>query len=576
MSLLLDALKKAEEAKRKRLEAERNGQGGEAGEQPAAAPEAAAVPASAAPVEFPSLSFDEEQAAAPAVPAEAEPVSTLSLAPVESAPTEPTPEAVVLSEPPIEQAASAEQVPKSDTEGEPPILTLDQAADLPAADAQVAAVEPTVASTEPPALSLDVPAPGISNSVAAARLSGRSGKGGAYVEPTLSAEPVASADAKPAAVAPEAPARMVAAAPERKVEARPEAPIKLSPEATRQLFDSKTKQREPMSRQQRIVVLAGTVLVVFAACAGWLWWKAGGGRGLLMASQSGITPAVQPVAGLPPPPAAPSGVTAPAPTATPVPTPEVKPAAPDAGDKPASSTQVANKEGDGSPSMESRLPVRPRRGDRARVLEVPANLAANGVRFVRSETAPTVPSDVEQGYGAYQRGDMQAAARAYQHELGSDPNNHDALLGLAAVALREHHENEARAYYQRLLSIEPHDPTALAAMATLTGNGRDGMSEAQLRHAFDAQPTPEAATSLGTMLAKQQRWREAQDYYFKAYNAVSDEPDYAFNLAVSLDALGQRALAAQYYERALTLGATRAASFDRNAAHRRLAELKAS
>jgi uncharacterized protein HemY len=101
------------------------------------------------------------------------------------------------------------------------------------------------------------------------------------------------------------------------------------------------------------------------------------------------------------------------------------------------------------------------------------------------------------------------------------------------------------------------------------------MSEAQLRHAYEAQPTPEGASSLGTMLAKQQRWREAQDYYFKAYSAASDEPDYVFNLAVALDALGQRDLAAQYYERALTLGATRAASFDRSAAHNRMAELKA-
>jgi Flp pilus assembly protein TadD len=136
--------------------------------------------------------------------------------------------------------------------------------------------------------------------------------------------------------------------------------------------------------------------------------------------------------------------------------------------------------------------------------------------------------------------------------------------------------DEARAYYQRVLSLDPNDPTATAAMATFSAETDSAGAESRLIRAYQADPSAETASALGSLFAHQQRWREAQDYYFRAYSASPDEPDYAFNLAVSLDALGQRALAADYYSRALSMGANRAANFDQEAAKRRLSELKGS
>ena len=79
--------------------------------------------------------------------------------------------------------------------------------------------------------------------------------------------------------------------------------------------------------------------------------------------------------------------------------------------------------------------------------------------------------------------------------------------------------------------------------------------------------------TLGNQLAQQGRWAEAQQQYFKAFTAEPDNPDFAYNLAVSLDHLRQSKLAFEYYERALSLAGARGANFDRAAARERAAQL---
>ena len=54
--------------------------------------------------------------------------------------------------------------------------------------------------------------------------------------------------------------------------------------------------------------------------------------------------------------------------------------------------------------------------------------------------------------------------------------------------------------------------------------------------------------TLGNQFAQQGRWAEAQQEYFKAFTAEPDNPDFAYNLAVSLDHLRQPKLALEYYQ----------------------------
>src|SRR5258706_1255100 len=190
--------------------------------------------------------------------------------------------------------------------------------------------------------------------------------------------------------------------------------------------------------------------------------------------------------------------------------------------------------------------------------------------------APTLSVDplVEQAYQAFQRNDLASARENYQRALAREPTNRDALLGLAAIDVRNGQLSSAEARYLKLLEIDPRDSHAVANLITLRGQLDPVASESRLKTLIATQP--EAALlhfSLGNQYAQQSRWAEAQSAYFKAYSVDPENADYAFNLAVSLDQLHQGKLALEYYRRALALTEKRAASFTPAQARLRVQEL---
>jgi tetratricopeptide (TPR) repeat protein len=199
--------------------------------------------------------------------------------------------------------------------------------------------------------------------------------------------------------------------------------------------------------------------------------------------------------------------------------------------------------------------------------------SSGGIRVAHSSKPEQVNPGLLSGYSAFNRGDFGAAHQQYRTVLQQDPNNRDALLGSAALALQERQPDQAAAIYARLLDLDPNDNDALAGLAGLRG-GDPAQTEGRLRRAL-AQ-SPESASllfALGNLYARQGRWQEAQQQYFKAFSNAPNNPDYAFNLAIGLDRLGQRKLALGYYQRALSLAAGAPATFDRNAAAGRIRAL---
>jgi tetratricopeptide (TPR) repeat protein len=153
------------------------------------------------------------------------------------------------------------------------------------------------------------------------------------------------------------------------------------------------------------------------------------------------------------------------------------------------------------------------------------------------------------------------------------------MLGLAAIALRTGRAQEAQDLYQAVLEAEPKNPAAIAALSTLpagaTADGDTGR-ESQLKNLLREQPG--AATlhfALGLQYVAAGRWPEAQQAFFEAVRNDPANADYAYNLAVSLDQLGQGTAAAAYYERALGM-AGNGTLFDRTAARQRLDNLRAA
>jgi tetratricopeptide (TPR) repeat protein len=197
------------------------------------------------------------------------------------------------------------------------------------------------------------------------------------------------------------------------------------------------------------------------------------------------------------------------------------------------------------------------------------------LKLSRTIEAPRVSPQVAQGYEALRRGDPAAARKSYESALAADPSNLDAHLGLATAAARTGDRDTASRHYRRALALDPKNPSAVAGLAALADLSRPEGLEEQLRADITRYPqSPALHFTLGNLYASQSRWNEAQAAYFEAYRLDPGSADVAYNLAVSLDQLGQSRLAADFYARALAASGKQAAQFDKGQVSRRIAELK--
>jgi tetratricopeptide (TPR) repeat protein len=187
------------------------------------------------------------------------------------------------------------------------------------------------------------------------------------------------------------------------------------------------------------------------------------------------------------------------------------------------------------------------------------------------KTEPVDPLLMD-AYLAYRSGRLDEARQLYLALLGKDARNPDALLGLATIA-QQHGEAQAAAqYYGRMLALDPRNAAANAGMSALSAD--EDYSESRLKILLREQgDSAMLHFALGNLYAGQSRWGEAQQAYFNAYALESGNAEYAFNLAVSLDHLGQKKLAAQHYQRAMQLDPSHSAGFDHAQIARRAQEL---
>ncbi len=234
------------------------------------------------------------------------------------------------------------------------------------------------------------------------------------------------------------------------------------------------------------------------------------------------------------------------------------------------------------PPIQATRPSRPRSQARSTPAPAPgagraeSPVAAAGPERPIEINAPILAVDplVQQGYRAFQRNDLAAARDSYQKALAREPNNRDALLGLAAIDVRSDQLEVAEARYLKLLELDPRDGQAVASLVGLRGRLDPVAAESRLKTLIASQPdVPQLYFSLGNQYGQQSRWSEAQAAYFKAYSIDPQNADYAFNLAISLDQLRQKKPALEYYQRALALAEKRAASFDPGQARTRVQEL---
>ncbi len=160
-------------------------------------------------------------------------------------------------------------------------------------------------------------------------------------------------------------------------------------------------------------------------------------------------------------------------------------------------------------------------------------------------------SQLQQAYSAYQAGDLDLAEQRYRQVLQRDGSSRDALLGLAAIAQRGGRYDDARSLYRRLLQLNPKDSAAAAALMALSQQGVASRNISQLKLMLAEEPdAAHLHFALGNEYAARGQWPEAQQAYFDAWRYAPGRGEYAFNLAVSLEHLGQPRAALSYYLKA--------------------------
>lgn len=185
---------------------------------------------------------------------------------------------------------------------------------------------------------------------------------------------------------------------------------------------------------------------------------------------------------------------------------------------------------------------------------------SNPIHIEQQKTEPVDPL-LRDAYLAYRSGKLDEAWQLYLAMFKKDAHHPDVLLGLAAIAQQRGENQAAAQYFGRVLALDPRNAVANAGMSALSAD--DDRNESRLKTLLREQSN--SATlhfALGNLYAGQSRWGEAQQAYFNAYTLESGNAEHAFNLAVSLDHLGQKKLAAQHYQRAMQLDPSHSAGFD--------------
>lgn len=368
------------------------------------------------------------------------------------------------------------------------------------------------------------------------------------------------------------------AAPARTPEAQPDAAQASERAAAKNLFDAKFK--EPNPRLPFYIVMG--LLSAFAIGTGvYFWYQLRPPPSLYNASPqkpgdekpveaaplkpAAAAQAIQPapaVPGLPGQPASQFGGAA-KPASTPP--AATAPAATSPGGKPAAAKPAAQPRrlADGSAAR--------RGGEAPRAAAGAADPAALSIARPSLQVSPKL----EAAWLAYNAGNLSAARTGYQDALREEPDNRDALLGMAALELRAQRLDQAERYYRKVLEADPREPHAHAGLLALRAQLVDPVQlESRVKTLIAGDPDAFVLYfTLGNQYAQQGRWPEAQQAYFKAFAADPENPDFAYNLAVSLDHVRQPKLALEYYRRALSLSAQRASSFDQALARIRVQEL---
>lgn len=200
----------------------------------------------------------------------------------------------------------------------------------------------------------------------------------------------------------------------------------------------------------------------------------------------------------------------------------------------------------------------------ARLEKLPESInpSQSAIKISKNRASELTSQLINRAYLAFQAGNYSEAEQFYLQALKNDRDNRDILLGLAAIALKKGDKELAYIHYLNLLDTNPGDEMAITGLLSVSNKGEPKQNLDLIESLQKKKPEASYLDYiLGNQYAKLQQWTKAQQAYFNAFSKDAFNPDYAFNLAVSLDQIGQYKSALNYYYSALELAEKRNANF---------------
>ncbi|MCW8933478.1 MAG: hypothetical protein OQK98_02030 [Gammaproteobacteria bacterium] len=186
------------------------------------------------------------------------------------------------------------------------------------------------------------------------------------------------------------------------------------------------------------------------------------------------------------------------------------------------------------------------------------------ISFVRTNKPDPIHVLLGDAYKAFHNEDYRKSESLYKKVKIREPKNRDALLGLAAIGIKEKRFEYARQKYQYLLKLNPRDSLAIAGISSIESRVDPQLNESQLKFMLKQQPdSAHLYFALGSQYSSQNKWAEAQSAFFSAWSAENKNADYAYNLAVSLDHLDKKKQALDFYQLSLKLKQASSGNFSK-------------
>jgi tetratricopeptide (TPR) repeat protein len=209
----------------------------------------------------------------------------------------------------------------------------------------------------------------------------------------------------------------------------------------------------------------------------------------------------------------------------------------------------------------------------AEVVAAQPESSSSALKIISSSQVEQKDLWLREAFNAYQSGNDSLAMTRYNQVLEVDPGNRNALLARAAINVQNNNSNAAIKDYQTLLLHNPKDSLAMTSLIAVA-NVSPQETESQLKLMIRDEPdSPYLNFALANAYGAQNRWQEAQGYYFKALENNPGDPNYAYNLAVSLEHIAQPLAAVSYYRRALENINNSLATFNREIVNQRMETL---